>query len=242
MIFKKSPHLNLHRITYLIVSNLPSGAICTFSGTICTSCHLIVLSVLLFVKTHNNFSISYNICEVSPMKYLKRYTIIGIIFVLITGTLAHFLYDWTGNNDIVGLFVPINESIWEHIKLLFFPMLIYSLILIFKFRKTFPCITSALCFGILAGTMLIPILFYTYTAIIGKDIFFLDISTFIISIILAFWLSYKLTLSCKLEPYTFLLCCFVCILFICFILFTYRPPKAQIFAEPTVSESYSLYQ
>ena len=41
------------------------------------------------------------------MKHLKRYTIIGIIFVLITGTLAHFLYDWTGNNDIVGLFTPI---------------------------------------------------------------------------------------------------------------------------------------
>lgn len=168
------------------------------------------------------------------MKHLKRYTIVGIIFVLITGTLAHFLYDWTGKNDIVGLFVPVNESVWEHIKLLFFPMLIYSLILIFKFRKAFPCITSALCFGILAGTILIPIFFYIYIAIIGKDIFFLDIGTFIISIILAFWLSYKLTLSCKLEPYTFLLCCSVCVLFICFALFTYHPPKTQIFTDPTV--------
>lgn len=168
------------------------------------------------------------------MKHLKRYTIIGIIFVLITGSLAHFLYDWSGNNYIVGLFVPINESIWEHMKLLFFPMLIYSLCIIFKFRKTYTCIISSLCFGILTGTLLIPIFFYAYTSILGKDIFILDIATFILSIIIAFWLSYKLTSSCRLEPITFLLCCLVCILFICFMLFTYHPPDAKIFEDTTI--------
>ena len=171
------------------------------------------------------------------MKYLKRYTIIGIIFVLITGTLAHFLYEWSGNNYIAGLFTPTNESIWEHMKLLFFPMLIYSLIIIFKFKKTYPCIISSLCFGILAGTLLIPIFYYGYTSIVDKDIFILDIGIFILSIIIAFRLSYKLTLSCSLEPYTFLLCCSICVLFICFILFTYCPPKARIFEDPTVSQT-----
>lgn len=170
------------------------------------------------------------------MKHLKLYTIIGIIFVLIIGTLAHFLYDWSGNNHIVGFFTPINESIWEHMKLLFFPMLIYSLIIIFRFRNTYLCAASALCFGILAGTLLIPLFFYAYTSILGKDIFFLNIGIFILSIIIAFRLSYKFTLSCRLEPYTFLLCCLVFILFTCFVLFTYNPPKARIFEDPTVSE------
>lgn len=169
------------------------------------------------------------------MKHLKRYTIIGIIFVLITGTLAHFLYDWTGNNYIVGFFTPINESIWEHMKLLFFPMLIYSLFLILKSGKIYPCITSSLCFGIIMGTILIPILYYAYTSILGKNFFVLDISTFILSIIIAFWLSYKFTLSCKLEPYTLLLCFLVGILFFCFILFTYNPPETRIFEDPTVT-------
>lgn len=171
------------------------------------------------------------------MKHVKLYTIIGIIFVLITGTLAHFLYDWSGNNHIVGLFTPINESIWEHMKLLFFPMLIYSLIIMFRFRNDYSCAASALYFGIIAGTLLIPLFFYAYTTILGKDIFILDIGIFILSIIIAFWLSYKLTLSCRLEPYTFLLCCLVCVLFICFVLFTYHPPKARIFEDPTVSET-----
>lgn len=166
------------------------------------------------------------------MKHLKRYTIIGIIFVLITGTLAHFLYDWTGNNHIVGLFTPINESIWEHMKLLFFPMLLYSLIMILKFRRKYSCITSALCFGILAGAFLIPLFYYAYTSILGKNIFILDIGTFILSVVIAFWLSYKLTLSCRLEAYTSLLCILVCILFVCFLVFTYNPPDTIIFQDP----------
>ncbi len=170
------------------------------------------------------------------MKHLKHYSVIGIFFVLITGTLAHFLYDWTGNNYAVGLFTPINESIWEHMKLLFFPMLIYSLFIIFKSKKIYPCVTSSLFFGILAGTLLIPVLYYTYTSILGKNFFILDIGTFVISIVIAFWLSYKLTLSCKLEPYTHLLCFLTGILFICFILFTSNPPAMRIFEDPTVQE------
>ena len=171
------------------------------------------------------------------MKHLKRYTIIGIVFVLITGTLAHSLYSWTGSNYIAGLFAPVNESIWEHMKLLFFPMLLYSIFLIFRFNKTYPCIMSALSFGILTGTILIPVLYYAYTFVLGKNIFILDIGTFLLSILIAFWLSYKLTLSCRLEPYTILLCCLVCVLIICFLLFTYNPPDAKIFKDPTVSQS-----
>lgn len=167
------------------------------------------------------------------MKHLKRYTIIGIIFVLIAGTLAHFLYDWSGNRYFVGLFTPINESIWEHMKLLFFPMLLYALFLILKFEKEYPCVTPALCFGIVTGTLLIPIFYYAYTAILGKNMFLLDIAVFIFSIVIAFLLAYRFTLSCKLEPYTVLLCCLVCVLFACFMIFTYHPPDMKLFEDPT---------
>lgn len=171
------------------------------------------------------------------MKHLKRYTIIGIIFVLATGTLAHFLYNWTGNNRIVGLFTPVNESIWEHMKLLFFPMLLYSFIMILKFYHKYPCITSSLSFGILAGAFLIPLFYYVYTSILGRNFFLLDISIFVLSIIIAFWLSYKLTLSCKLESYNTLLIIMVCVLFVCFLVFTYHPPDSTIFQDPTISKT-----
>ena len=167
------------------------------------------------------------------MEHIKRYTIIGIIFVLVIGTLAHFLYDWTGSNHIVGFFTPINESVWEHMKLLFFPMLLYSLIMIMKFQQKYSCATSALCFGILVGTFLIPLFYYTYTSILGKNVFILDISIFVLSTIIAFWLSFKLTLSCRFESCTSLLCIMVCILFVYFLIFTYHAPDITIFQDTT---------
>lgn len=169
------------------------------------------------------------------MKRLKCYTIIGIIFVILTGTLFHFLYDWTNKNFIVGLFTPINESVWEHMKLLFFPMLLYSFVMILNLKADYPCITSSLCFGILIGTLLIPIFFYAYTFILGKNTLFFDILIFVLSSIIAFFTAYKFTLSCKLQPYTFLLCFLVDVLFICFVVFTLYPPHLKIFADPTDS-------
>lgn len=166
------------------------------------------------------------------MKQLKCYTILGIFFVLILGTLSHFLYDWSGNHAIVGLFTPVNESVWEHMKLVFFPMLLYSLIMIFQCRRTYPCITSALCCGIVVGTLLVPALYYAYTFILGKNSFILDIGIFILSVLIAFGLSYRLTLCCIQGIYMFLPCFLVCILFTCFMLFTCHPPAAQIFENP----------
>lgn len=186
---------------------------------------------------HNHFPAPYTIHEVFSMKNLRRYTIIGIFFVLSTGSLAHFLYHWSDQNNIIGLFTPVNESIWEHMKLLFFPMLTYSLILIFKFRTKYSCITSSLCFGILAGAFFIPLFYYAYTSILGKNFFIFDMSIFILSIVLAFGLSYKLTLSRSLESYTFLLCMLVCVLFVCFLGFTGHPPDATIFQDPTVPKT-----
>ena len=167
------------------------------------------------------------------MKLLKRYTIIGIVFVIIAGSLFHFLYDWSGHSHIVGLFTPVNESIWEHMKLLFFPMLLYSILMILKFKKQYPHITSALLFGILSGTLLIPFFYYTYTSILGKNYFVLDISVFILSIVFSFWLTYKLTLSHRLEGYTPVLGLTVCVLLICFLFFTYHAPNGTIFQDPT---------
>ena len=63
-------------------------------------------------------------------------------------------------------------------------MLICSLFLNWQLKKEYPCITCALHFGILLGTFLIPVIFYTYSGILGTNLTVLDISTFIISVIL----------------------------------------------------------
>lgn len=166
------------------------------------------------------------------MNKLKRNTIIGIFFVLIIGTLWHFVYDWSGKNNLLGFFFPINESTWEHMKLIFFPMLIYSVYMNNKIKEEYPCVTSSLLLGALSGTFLIPVFYYTYSGILGNNFLPLDIATFAASVILAFIAVYKLTLSCKLSSYTTLLKLLTVLLAAAFLIFTYHPPDIGLFFNP----------
>lgn len=163
----------------------------------------------------------------------KRYTIVGIFFTLITGTLFHFVYEWSGNNHFVGFLSAVNESTWEHMKLVFYPMLFYSFYMNVKLKSEYPCVTSALLFGILLGTLLIPIIFYTYSGVLGLNLPVLDISTFIISVLMSFCAVYKLSLSCRLEDLQDSFEILVLFFAVCFLLFTYNPPTIGIFIAPT---------
>lgn len=132
---------------------------------------------------------------------------------------------------MLGFFFPVNESTWEHMKLLFFPMLIYAAFMNRKFKAAYPCITSALLFGILAGTAMIPVLFYTYSGILGKSYPVLDISTFLVSTVSAFVLVYRLTRSCRLQSREFLLKILVVFTAVCFVVFTCYPPGIGLFTS-----------
>ena len=166
------------------------------------------------------------------MKKLKKYTLLGILFVILTGTLAHFVYQWSGNNFIVGFFVPVSESTWEHMKLCFFPMLLYSIFMNRRLKWEYSCVTSALLAGNLLGTMLIPVIFYTYTDILGNHYLPLDIATFMISVLVAFAMAYRLTLSCRLHAHTTWLAAMVFAMLLFYLVFTYFPPNHGIFAPP----------
>lgn len=165
-------------------------------------------------------------------KKLLASTFIGILFVSILGTLAHFIYEWTGNNPVAGLFTPVNESTWEHMKLLFFPMLLYLLFIPSSTKSEYPCILSALLSAALAGFCLIPVLFYTYTGILGYHTTFLDIATFYISVILSFYLFYRLSLSCKADRFVLLLKVITVVITILFFIFTFFPPGIALFQSP----------
>ena len=86
--------------------------------------------------------------------------LMGFAVTSLGGTLLHFLYDWLGNAVWAAPFSSVNESTFEHMKLLFFPMLIFAVVQSFFFRdrKDFWCVKLL---GILLGLSLIPINFYT---------------------------------------------------------------------------------
>jgi len=96
------------------------------------------------------------------------------------GTLLHFLYEWLGEAKWIAPFSGVNESTWEHMKLLFWPTFIFAVVQSFFFRdrKDFWCVKLR---GILLGIVLIPIIFYTYNGAVGKSPDWLNIAIFFLS-------------------------------------------------------------
>ena len=61
-------------------------------------------------------------------KNMQLWQLIGFAFTGLLGTLLHYLYEWTNESILVSPFSGINESTWEHMKLIFFPMFIFAFI------------------------------------------------------------------------------------------------------------------
>ena len=123
-------------------------------------------------------------------KKLFKYEVSGFIFVGVIGTLDHFLFEWFDSNVVVGLFCPVNESVWEHLKLLFFPYLIWTVIEYFLLREQHNYFCSKLK-GIVFGMVFIVTFFYTYSGVTGKVSTFIDILSFFIGAAVAFIISYE---------------------------------------------------
>ena len=161
----------------------------------------------------------------------RTWEIIGLFWTLAAGNLLHFVYDWTGSSVAAALFSAVNESTWEHMKLLFFPMLALVLFLFFKLPEQSP-IPVALSIGTLVGLALIPILFYTYTGVLGFSVMAIDIAIFYISVLGAFLIGWFLNDNRELANRRGLLLTCLVILAILFFIFSYYPPEIGLFQEP----------
>ena len=91
-------------------------------------------------------------------QHIRSWQLAGFFFTSFAGTLLHFLFDWSDEILVVALFSAVNESIWEHIKLLFYPMFLFAGIehyFLGKEMQSFWCIKLT---GLLAALLLIPVL------------------------------------------------------------------------------------
>ncbi len=156
----------------------------------------------------------------------------GFALTSLGGTLLHFLYDWSNQSIFIAPFSGVNESTWEHMKLLYFPLFIFALVQrrFFREYKGFWCIKLK---GTLAGLALIPLLFYTYNGVIGPSPDWVNITIFFVSCAAAFILEAKLfkkdPYRCKMPVLAF---AFLCLIGILFVIFTFLTPEIAIFRDP----------
>lgn len=165
-------------------------------------------------------------------KALKRWQIIGFVITVLAGSLLHFVYAWTGKSIFTATFSAVNESTWEHMKLLFFPMFIFALVeyKFFKDYKNFWCVKLA---GISVGLAFIPVVFYTYGGVFGQPPALVNIAIFIAAAATAYLLETRLLAnnrcSCRSAWICFFAVCFIALLFV---LFTFATPRIPLFEDP----------
>jgi len=165
------------------------------------------------------------------------YELIGIFFIIVLGSLLHFTFELSGHRPAIGVFSAVNESVWEHLKLGFWPALVYTVIEYRYLKKSTNNFLLAKTVGIYLITIIIPILFYSYTAILGESVLVIDILTFVIAAIIGQLASYRLLTYRKLSETLKKISLFALVLLgVAFVLFTFYPPHLPIFRDPITGE------
>ena len=170
---------------------------------------------------------------------MSLWQLMGFAVTSLGGTLLHFLYDWTNQSLWAAPFSGVNESTWEHMKLLYFPLFLFAIVQsrFFRDRRDFFCVKLR---GILLGLTLIPVLFYTLNGVFGKTPDWVNIAIFFISAAAVYWMENRWFqnrhAACRYPHLAFAVICLIGILFV---LFTFYPPAIPLFEDP-VTGGYGL--
>ena len=169
-----------------------------------------------------------------------RWELIGVGVIFIVGALFHFLFEWAGGWSPVGVIAAVNESVWEHFKIAFWPALFYAIIEYLFLKRSVNNFFIAKAIGIYVMPVAIAVLFYAYTAIFGEEILAVDISIFFVAVALGQFASYKI-LTKKQWPRWIcgLGVIMVILLAVAFGVFTFYPPELGIFRD-AVSGGYGI--
>jgi hypothetical protein len=164
---------------------------------------------------------------------------VGIIIICVVGTLLHFTYELSHHNKLVAVFSAVNESVWEHIKICMTPTILWSVYEIIKygFNSNFLVAKSL---SLLTIIILIPILFYSYTAFTKKSILFIDVICFYITVILSqLVFKYFISLNNILSVYLYLSIFLLIVELLAYFYLTFKPFKNCIFKDP-ITHKYGL--
>ncbi|PVX26003.1 MAG: hypothetical protein CW691_02920 [Candidatus Bathyarchaeum sp.] len=175
--------------------------------------------------------------DLNQKRVILRYELLGILFISLLGGALHFTFELSGYNPIVGAFSAVNESVWEHLKLGVWPIILYTIIeyvLIKKQTNNFFLAKTAAAYSII---LVIPAIFYGYTSITEESIFAIDILSFIIAVIIGQVLSYELLTYKQLPKIAEVVSLIaLAVLAVLFVVFTFYPPHIELFQDSVTGE------
>lgn len=158
----------------------------------------------------------------------------GLFAVILLGNTLHFVYDWTGQARWAAYISAVNESTWEHMKLLMIPWVVWSLVEAVVLRDSRRPVLLARAMGLLAGVLLIPTVYYTYTGALGVSSMIVDVLLFQAAVLLGAWVSWRIMAGGKGTGLLWSVLGLLILLGVwaLFVWWTYDPPMLPIFTDP----------
>jgi hypothetical protein len=155
------------------------------------------------------------------------------------GAAAHFLFDAIGRWPPLGWVAPVNESLWEHIKMGFWPALVVGSAL----GRMLPTPQHrAVCTAMSASisALLIAPLYYGYTDILGHHHLVADIIIFALAVGAGHWLAYRVARGPAPTTGSVMAAVGLALaLALALVAFTYTPPHMDVFRD-SLTDRYGL--
>ena len=167
-------------------------------------------------------------------KRLFFWELAGFLFTSAVGSLLHFVYEWSGGSLAAAVVSAVNESTWEHMKMLFVPMFLFSVVQVCVLGRNYPNFLAVRAVSILTGLALIPVLYYTYTGAWGQMRDWANIAVFFLAALGAFLLDCSLLRRNRLSsPWQQVLgLVMLWALAFCFVWCTFRPFHIALWRDP----------
>ncbi len=170
----------------------------------------------------------------SPVQHrIRRLDIWGVAFVVVVGSLLHFVWEWSGRSAAVAAIGAVNESVWEHLKLAFWPIVGWGIIELAVLRRLPPNFCLAKAAAACVAPLAIVVIFYGYTTVLGRSLLALDIVVFVAAVVAGQLLSRALmSAPCRGRTVNTVACLAIVLLALAFVVFTFAPPRLPLFRDP----------
>lgn len=163
---------------------------------------------------------------------ILRRELAGALFVMLAGSTLHFVFGWSGGWRPLALIAAVNESVWEHLKLAFWPGLFWALLPWKTLETRTADRLAARGLSLLLTAALIVAVFESYTAILGRNLLPLDIGTFFLAVLVGQLAAAALDMNGPPGPVLRRLgLALLALQLLAYALFTFFPPDLGLFTD-----------
>ena len=171
---------------------------------------------------------------------LKKIKIIAVIGIFLLSFISHFAYELFPN-IIFSFIFPVNESIWEHMKIIFTSTLIYGIIdylLLKKYKIKYNNFPFQLYFTSLIGIPIYLVIYLPLYKLLGENMV-ISMSLLLLVYIITQIVSYNILKEKELKSLNIIAIPVILLSYLGFIYLTYNPPHTYIFYD-TKENKYSI--